>query len=85
MPPSSSSTGFALPIPFPALRHLDLSTTHVADDLRVPIMLKMYTKLETLVLDRCEGLVSRDAVEEPTALATLRWLGACATFGFLFW
>lgn len=76
MPPSSS-TGFALPAPFPALRHLDLSTTHVADDLRVPIMLKMYTKLETLVLDRCEGLVSRDAVEEPTALATLRWLGKC--------
>lgn len=75
MPPSSAS--FTLATPFPALRHLDLSTTHVADDLRVPIMLKLYPKLETLVLDRCEGLVSRDAVEEPTALATLRWLGKC--------
>ncbi|GAA5861661.1 hypothetical protein JCM3774_002661 [Rhodotorula dairenensis] len=75
MPPSSTS--FALATPFPALQHLDLSTTHVADDLRVPILLKLYTKLETLVLDRCEGLVSRDAIEEPTALATLRWLGKC--------
>ncbi|GAA5989671.1 hypothetical protein JCM10908_000582 [Rhodotorula pacifica] len=73
--PSSSS--FALPTPFPSLRHLDLSTTHIADDLRVSNMLKLYTKLETLVLDRCEGLISRDAVEEPTALATLRWLGKC--------
>ncbi|BGP39985.1 hypothetical protein JCM10450v2_003965 [Rhodotorula kratochvilovae] len=62
---------------FPALRHLDLSTTHVVDDARVPTLLRLHPALETLVLDRCSGLVGRDAVDEPTALATLRWLGKC--------
>ncbi|GAA5828032.1 hypothetical protein JCM3770_002112 [Rhodotorula araucariae] len=61
----------------PALRHLDLSTTHIVDDARVPTLLRLHPALETLVLDRCSGLVGRDAVEEPTALATLRWLGKC--------
>ncbi|GAA5999033.1 uncharacterized protein JCM10292_003273 [Rhodotorula paludigena] len=62
---------------FPALRHLDLSTTHVVDDARFPTLLRLYPRLETLVLDRCSGLVSREAVREATALATLRWLGKC--------
>ncbi|GAA5929901.1 hypothetical protein JCM3775_004459 [Rhodotorula graminis] len=63
--------------PFPALRHLDLSTTHVADDARVPTLLRLYPALESLVLDRCSGLVGQDAVDEATAHATLKWLGKC--------
>ncbi|BGO94077.1 hypothetical protein JCM10020v2_005771 [Rhodotorula toruloides] len=62
---------------FPSLQHLDLSTTHVLDDARLPLLLKLHPTLETLVLDRCSGLISREAVEEPTAFATLRWLGKC--------
>ncbi|GAA5896957.1 hypothetical protein JCM8208_006123 [Rhodotorula glutinis] len=64
--------------PFPSLRHLDLSTTHVADDARVPTLLRLYPALESLVLDRCSGLVGQDAVDEATAHATLKWLGKCS-------
>ncbi|GAA6002296.1 hypothetical protein JCM10207_001051 [Rhodosporidiobolus poonsookiae] len=71
-----------LSAPFPALRHLDLSTTHVVDDARLPTFLRMCPGLERLVLDRCSGLISAEAVDEPTAVATLRWLGkCCATIG----
>ncbi|GAA5838898.1 hypothetical protein JCM11251_003731 [Rhodosporidiobolus azoricus] len=63
--------------PFPSLKHLDLSTTHVVDDARFPTLLRLLPRLESLVLDRCSGLISAEAVEEPTAVATLRWLGKC--------
>ncbi|GAA5899459.1 hypothetical protein JCM6882_009122 [Rhodosporidiobolus microsporus] len=63
--------------PFPSLKHLDLSTTHVVDDARFPTLLRMLPTLESLVLDRCSGLISAEAMEEPTAVATLRWLGKC--------
>ncbi|KAK4333699.1 hypothetical protein RTBOTA2_002433, partial [Rhodotorula toruloides] len=76
-----SLTDFPLALPrspsFTSLKHLDLSTTHVLDDARLPLLLKLHPTLETLVLDRCSGLISREAVEEPTAFATLRWLGKC--------
>ncbi|BGP16064.1 hypothetical protein JCM10213_006800 [Rhodosporidiobolus nylandii] len=61
--------------PFPSLKHLDISTSHVIDDARLAMFLRMCPTLESLVLDRCSGLISKDAVEEPTAVATLRWLG----------
>ncbi|GAA5978237.1 hypothetical protein JCM11641_001144 [Rhodosporidiobolus odoratus] len=68
--------------PLPHLKHLDLSTSHVVDDARLAMMLRYMHRLEELVLDRCSGLISKDAVEEPTAVATLRWLGkVCATPG----
>ncbi|GEM07285.1 serine threonine protein kinase [Rhodotorula toruloides] len=76
-----SLTDFAPSLPlspsFPSLKHLDLSTTHVLDDARLPLLLKLHPTLEMLVLDRCSGLISKEAVEEPTAFATLRWLGKC--------
>ncbi|GAA6027239.1 hypothetical protein JCM8097_002514 [Rhodosporidiobolus ruineniae] len=63
--------------PFAALKHLDLSTTHIVDDARFPIFLRLHPGLESLVLDRCSGLISAEAVDEPTAVGTLRWLGKC--------
>ncbi|GAA5883231.1 hypothetical protein JCM16303_007319 [Sporobolomyces ruberrimus] len=62
-------------IPFPSLLHLDLSTTHILDDARLPTLLRLYPSLTSLVLDRCTGLVSQEAIEENTAVQTLRWLG----------
>ncbi|GAA5893404.1 uncharacterized protein JCM6883_007656 [Sporobolomyces salmoneus] len=61
--------------PCPSLVHLDLSTTHILDDARLPTLLRLYPSLESLVIDRCTGLISEEAVEENTAIQTLRWLG----------
>ncbi|GAA6008862.1 hypothetical protein JCM11491_003810 [Sporobolomyces phaffii] len=61
--------------PFRSLVHLDLSTTHLVDDARLATFLRLVPRLESLVLDRCTGLVSPDAVDEPTAVQTVRWLG----------
>ncbi|GAA5968291.1 hypothetical protein JCM3765_000383 [Sporobolomyces pararoseus] len=68
--------------PFPSLFHLDLSTTHILDDARLPTLLRLYPALESLVIDRCTGLISEEAVQENTAIQTLRWLGKiCAGIG----
>lgn len=70
--------------PFPSLEHLDLSTTHILDDARLPTLFRLYPTLETFVIDRCTGLVSEDAIEENTAIQTLRWLGkVCAGIGVM--
>ncbi|GAA5864455.1 hypothetical protein JCM1840_000505 [Sporobolomyces johnsonii] len=63
--------------PFASIRHLDLSTTHIIDDARFPTLLRMHPTLEHLVIDRCTGLIGPEAVEETTAVATLKWLGKC--------
>ncbi|GAA5851297.1 hypothetical protein JCM8547_004199 [Rhodosporidiobolus lusitaniae] len=63
--------------PFPFLKHLDLSTTHLVDDARFPLLLRLFSGLEALTLDRCSGLISQGAEEEPNAVAMLRWLGKC--------
>ncbi|GAA5928010.1 uncharacterized protein JCM15063_006057 [Sporobolomyces koalae] len=63
--------------PFASLTQLDLSTSHILDDARFPTLLRLYPRLESLVIDRCTGLVSEDAIDENTAIQTLRWLGKC--------
>ena len=59
----------------PQLVHLDLSTTHIVADARVPLLLRLHPKLEYLVLDRCSGLIGSREADTPPAILTVRWLG----------
>ncbi|GAA6060904.1 hypothetical protein JCM10212_003938 [Sporobolomyces blumeae] len=76
-PAASATNGSTLSPSFPSLTYLDLATTHLIDDARFPTLLRMHPKLTHLVIDRCTGLISRDAVDENTAIVTMKWLGKC--------
>lgn len=60
--------------PFPSLKHLDLSTSHIILDARIPLLLRLYPRLEYLVLDRCTGIIGKND-DEATTVQTLRALG----------
>lgn len=62
--------------PFPRLRHLDLSTSHMISNERFSLLLRLYPHLETLTLDRCTGMIAKRDVEDPATFVLLRWLGS---------
>ncbi|KAM0788672.1 hypothetical protein ACM66B_002770 [Microbotryomycetes sp. NB124-2] len=62
---------------FPSLVHLDISTTQVTSDPRFPALLRLHPRLESIVMDRCTGLVGQKEPDNQPALATLNWLGKC--------
>ena len=61
--------------PFPSLTQLDLSTAHILLDARLPLLLRLYPRLEYLILDRCTGIIGPQEIDESTAVQTLRSLG----------
>ncbi|KAK4055777.1 hypothetical protein OIV83_000324 [Microbotryomycetes sp. JL201] len=67
----------ASPLSFPALVHLDISTTQVTSDPRFPALLRLHPQLSSIVLDRCTGLVGQKEPDNQPALATIQWLGKC--------
>mgnify|MGYP001583280777 CR=1 FL=1 len=67
---------YPLPTPFASLNSLDLSTTHLIADARLPLFLRLHPTLTHVVLDRTTGLIGpRETPEQ--YLPTLRWLGKC--------
>ncbi|SGY79030.1 BQ5605_C008g05017 [Microbotryum silenes-dioicae] len=70
------------PRPFVSLLSIDLSTTHVVADQRLPLFLRLHPNLRHLTLDRCSGLIGDREADQPAATNTLKWLGhTCASIG----
>ncbi|KAM0751946.1 hypothetical protein T439DRAFT_325127 [Meredithblackwellia eburnea MCA 4105] len=65
-----------LPTAFPSLSFLDISTTHILDDPRFPLLLRLHPYLTHVVLDRTTGLVGAREAEDQQ-LATVKWIGKC--------
>lgn len=74
--PSLTTHPTPLATPFPSLTSLDLSTSHLLTDARLPLLLRLHPTLEHLILDRCTGLIGAREAEDQAAF-TLRWLGKC--------
>ncbi|KAK4699450.1 hypothetical protein P7C70_g6810, partial [Phenoliferia sp. Uapishka_3] len=64
------------PCPFPSLKILDISTTHLIADTRLPLLLRIHPALQFVILDRVTGLIGSKETEEQY-LPTLKWLGKC--------
>ncbi|SCZ99070.1 BZ3500_MvSof-1268-A1-R1_Chr7-1g09382 [Microbotryum saponariae] len=70
------------PRPFASLLSIDLSTTHIVADQRLPLFLRLHPNLRHLTLDRCSGLIGDREADQPAAINTLKWLGhTCASIG----
>ncbi|SCV70778.1 BQ2448_3540 [Microbotryum intermedium] len=70
------------PRPFASLVSLDLSTTHIIADQRLPLLLRLHPNLRHLTLDRCSGLIGNRESDQPAAINTLKCLGhTCASVG----